>query len=976
MLRIVQCTDSFLPVSDGVGRVSFEYASALALRGHESYVVTPQVNDGFRGKYPFEIVDFTCLQLPGGSQSSAAALDMHYLARMDGLKPDIIHTHSPGAAGMEAARLSDKLRVPLVGTFHPQFYRKYLLPTGDEKQDRLTTHFIMDYFNRCDEIWTVSDSLRDLLFSLGFSGNIEVFENGVSATVANQTEVDRAKAHFHILPNAPLLICVGNASQMKNLPRILDAAAMLQRRGTAFQLLFVGTGGEDAAVREHIRERSLDGVVRFVGHVPDSALLNGLYAAADLCLFPLQALSAGLVIREAAAQHTPSLVLAGTAASRLIAPAVNGLTCGDDAEDMADTIDAFLSRTDRAAVGAAAAESLTIPWEAVIDRVEARYQTLATGDKTALKRKRGLFRKELQQVDSTTEKRAADLFWRYLKQDMSNIYPYPHRAEKPAAAPPPDPHPLPRATPESQGVPSTAVNALFAAIDGDEAAAAQAMLVLRHGKVIAEASWAPYSLTLPHQLYSLSKSVTATAIGMLADEGKLDIDERLCDIFFDKMPHNPSHPSYTLTVRHLLNMSTGAVFNEIGSALGADWEKEFFQNGVHFPAGTEFFYNSMNTYMLAAIVRRRTGETLMQYLTPRLFEPLGIADAYWETCPNGTEKGGWGLSLTPESVAKIGQLYLNGGAWTVDGKQQQLVSRAWIEAATSPQIATPKGEITFGYGHQIWMTAHKGAFLFNGAFGQYMLALPDLDMLVVLFSGTARLFAEGGVLDAVDRAFMNLSDRPLSENPAALSALHGTLDALTVRGRAPFSRPVSEGSLSVAEAAARLNGHVYTMERNVSGLFPFTLSNVENSYSPGTARIAFQAEPAGGLMMTFVEGDNAHCLTAGEGYTAGTVTQLGETYRVEVSAQAAETADAWTLTVCVHFIETPFTRILTFTFQQDRVTVKFDEFPTQESAATMLLQLTGISRQQMFRALIPLLKRDKMQHSLHTFATVTVQGKL
>ena len=135
--------------------------------------------------------------------------------------------------------------------------------------------------------------------------------------------MDRAKAHFHIRPNAPLLICVGNASQMKNLPRILDAAAMLQRRGTAFQLLFVGTGGEDAAVREHIRERSLDGVVRFVGHVPDSALLNGLYAAADLCLFPLQALSAGLVTLEAGrAAHAVACFL-GHGRLRLIAPAVN-----------------------------------------------------------------------------------------------------------------------------------------------------------------------------------------------------------------------------------------------------------------------------------------------------------------------------------------------------------------------------------------------------------------------------------------------------------------------------------------------------------------------------------------------------------------------------------------------------------------------------------------------------------------------------
>ncbi|MDO4573447.1 MAG: serine hydrolase, partial [Clostridia bacterium] len=140
--------------------------------------------------------------------------------------------------------------------------------------------------------------------------------------------------------------------------------------------------------------------------------------------------------------------------------------------------------------------------------------------------------------------------------------------------------------------------------------------------------------------------------------------------------------------------------------------------GVKFAAGTRFEYNSMNTYMLAAIVRRKTGLTLTEYLGPRLFEPLKIGWRHWETAPGGTEKGGWGLSLSAESVAKIGQLYLNRGVWTVNGREKRLLSAAWIEEATRPQIDTPDGEITYGYGHQIWMTARPGAFLFNGAFGQ------------------------------------------------------------------------------------------------------------------------------------------------------------------------------------------------------------------------------------------------------------------
>ncbi|NCB06481.1 MAG: class C beta-lactamase-related serine hydrolase, partial [Clostridia bacterium] len=341
-----------------------------------------------------------------------------------------------------------------------------------------------------------------------------------------------------------------------------------------------------------------------------------------------------------------------------------------------------------------------------------------------------------------------------------------------------------------------------------------------------------YDGAYPHELYSLSKSITATAIGMLVDEGLLDLDERLCDIFFDKAPEDKAHPVQKMTVRMLLNMSTGTYFNEAGSAMGTDWERDFLHAPVKFTPGSAFDYNSMNTYMLAAIVRRKTGETLTRYLEPRLFDPLGIESHYWETCPNGTEKGGWGLSLTPESVAKVGQLYLNKGIWHTFWGDKRLISERWIEEATKPQIDTPHGEITYGYGHQIWMTAREGAFLFNGAFGQYMLALPDENALVVLFSGTSRLFAQGGVLDYVTACFDGVGEKALPRDARAEDALENTCAALSTRSRTPFYS-AERKSVPLEELIARLEGRVYSFPANIGGLFPFILQSVHNNFTTG-----------------------------------------------------------------------------------------------------------------------------------------------
>ncbi len=974
MLSIAQCTDSFLPVADGVGRVSYAYARSLAERGHEVYVVTPMVNGYYRGRHPFETLDYMSVKVPGASKGTLgmASLDLHYLARADAVKFDIVHTHSPGSAGMEAARLASRLHVPLVGSFHPQYFEEYLNTGEGERGGPTSVHFILDYFNRCDEIWTVSEDARALLLEHGFSGRIEIMENGTQRyglTIASAAEV---RARYH-LGGEPLLLYVGRIDRVKNVFALVEAARLLAAADQSFTLVFAGQGPDESALRELVSACGLQRHVRFAGFVEDESLLHGLYAAAALCLFPSNSVSPGLVVREAAAQGTPSLVLAGSTAAGFIGDGGTGLIAGCEPEDMAARIAAYLSdEAEQKRIGEAARRALPIGWDEVTDRVEARYERLTARDRTQLTRKRGLFRKELEQVDQTLSKRTLDLMWKFLRQDMQHLYSYARHIEKPLMLPAPERAPLPRSTPEEQGVSSRSLLMLLDAVNADEAAGAEVLLALRHGHVIAEAHWSPYEPQLPHELYSLSKSITATAIGMLVDEGRLSLDERLADIFPDKMPEDETHPSHRFLVRHLLNMSTGSLYNEVGSALGADWERDFLHAGVRFSVGTRFLYNSMNTYMLAAVVRRKTGQTLSEYLGPRLFAPLGIDVHPWETSPEGTEKGGWGLNLTAESVAKIGQLYLDRGVYA--GKR--LLSEDWVREATRPQIETPDGEITYGYGHQIWMTARPGAFLFNGAFGQYMLALPELDMLVVLFSGTARLFAQGGVLEAVDRAFMNVGERPLPPDPAAQNALRVTAEGLSVRYRSAFYKPDWSGP-AFSEIAERLDGLVYRFEANATSLFPVILMSVHNNYSTGVERIAFRRGESG-LTIEFVEGDARHRLNVqGNGYAESELTMHGDSYlvRTDIQTNALSTGE-WMLRLNVHFVETPYTRIVQFCLKGDGVTVLLDEYPSLQDAAGMLMELAGLTRAQAVRQLMPLLRQERMQSRLRSFTTASIQGQL
>lgn len=299
--------------------------------------------------------------------------------------------------------------------------------------------------------------------------------------------------------------------------------------------------------------------------------------------------------------------------------------------------------------------------------------------------------------------------------------------------------PLVRVSPESVGISSKAILAFLRDVEAERVAMPErhlelhSLMVLRHGKVAAEAWWAPYRADDVHLLYSLSKSFTSTAIGMLVQEGRLSVEDHVLSFFPEDAPTEPSEHLRAMTVWNLLTMTTGQDADDVAAFYRAEdgnWVREFIARPVPYAPGSEFRYNSGATYMLSAILTKLTGESVLDYLRPRLFDPLGVEKATWESDPRGRSVGGWGLSLTTEAIARFGLLYLQNGKW----ESRQIIPTQWVEDATRAQV--PNGDDANsdwcqGYGYQFWRCRH-GAYRGDGAFGQTCMVLPEQDMVVVL----------------------------------------------------------------------------------------------------------------------------------------------------------------------------------------------------------------------------------------------------
>lgn len=282
---------------------------------------------------------------------------------------------------------------------------------------------------------------------------------------------------------------------------------------------------------------------------------------------------------------------------------------------------------------------------------------------------------------------------------------------------------LPRSTPEAEGIPSRAVIALFDSITSLPQTDIHSVMVLRHGKVIAEIYPAPFAPQYRHTVFSCSKTFVSAAVGLAIADNRLRLTDRVGAFFPELLPDSVSANLADITVRDLLTMASGITPDWNMRNICSDWIRTYLAKPVKTP-GKQFQYDSISSYLLSAIVQKVTGMTLLDYLKLKLFNAMNITEVAWEVSPEGVNTGGWGLHIQSESLAKFGQLLLNRGVW--QGKQ--LLSASWVEQMTTQQMATG-GD---AYGYHTWMCEYPGAARADGALGQFVLMIPDKDMVVVI----------------------------------------------------------------------------------------------------------------------------------------------------------------------------------------------------------------------------------------------------
>lgn len=447
---------------------------------------------------------------------------------------------------------------------------------------------------------------------------------------------------------------------------------------------------------------------------------------------------------------------------------------------------------------------------------------------------------------------------------------------------------LPRCTPEAQGISSAGLLAFVEALE--RIPEMHSLMLLRHGCVLAEGWWSPYGPTRPHMLFSLSKSFTSTAVGLAVAEGRLSVDDLLLSFFPDEAPAGgPDANLAKMRIRHLLSMSTGHdqdTTERLRANSHGDWIKAFLALPVEHTPGTHFVYNSGASYMLAAVVQKLTGTKLVDYLKPRLFDPLGIENAAWETSPQGINFGGWGLSVKTEDIARFGQLYLQKGIW----EGARILSEAWVEEATSKQVMNgkkPNSDWEQGYGYQFWRCRY-GAYRGDGAFGQYCVVLPAQDAVLAITSAVDDMQA---VLNVVwQRLLPTFGPDPLPENRAAQARLADKLSGLALE-------PPQGQALTAAAAA--ISGKTFLLEPN-----PLKVEAVSFDFGASGSTIKLRTR------------DGEQLISVGCG--AWVEGMMGDR---PVAASGVWTA-AGTFVLTLRYYETPIYDTHTFQFDGDRLLLK------------------------------------------------------
>ena len=379
-MKIGEFSDSFLPVVDGVGRVAYSYCDHIARKGHECSAIVPLTKMGYRGQYPFEIIDYYSKSMPGMPQYKfgAPVIDEHYQQHLSMTEFDIVHIHTPFIAGQEGIRYARKHDIPLVGTFHSKYYDDFYQISGSRILAGLSTDVMMaEFFNKCDEVWTLTENSARTLKAYGCTKNIFILPNGMDVHSVSEETKDNAVREFGLRRDVPVFLYVGQQNWKKGIGQILEACEELKKTGTGFQLVLAGQGPHEEEIHRRTEELGLSEDTVFTGHILNTELLDGLYGAASLFVFPSDYDTYAMVVREAANAGTASVCLKNSAAAEDIVDGENGWLCGSEAHDLCEVMTRAVENPARLKeVGINAMHTLPQSWDSIIDRALERYQIL------------------------------------------------------------------------------------------------------------------------------------------------------------------------------------------------------------------------------------------------------------------------------------------------------------------------------------------------------------------------------------------------------------------------------------------------------------------------------------------------------------------------------------------------------------------------------------------------------------------------
>ena len=471
--------------------------------------------------------------------------------------------------------------------------------------------------------------------------------------------------------------------------------------------------------------------------------------------------------------------------------------------------------------------------------------------------------------------------------------------------------PLVRSNPEAEGVFSDSILHFL-----DAAAKSKtefhSFMLLRHGKVIAEGWWNPYLPDLRHTLYSCSKSFTATAVGLAISEKRLSLNDKVISFFPKDLPDTVSAYLAELTVKDMLMMSDGQEPDPTGAVAGksADWIRGFLATPIKHEPGTQFLYNSLGTYMLSAIVQKLTGQKTVDYLKTRLFDPLGISGMDWETDLKGINTGGWGLRLKTEDMARFAELFLQKGNWN----GTQVLPASWVEEASStkimqdpnaPQSRKDSSDWLQGYCFQMWRCRHN-AYRGDGAFGQFMIVMPDQDAVMAITAETPSMQEEINLVwTYILPAFQKGS---LPPNPAATNRLKAKIKTLAL--------PVPAKQDEILEK--KIMGKTYTAAPN-----PAHLQQIGFRFSKGICQLSLQTDTGTNFQIGFGAGkwQPGETNMPGPSLVAATFENTGMLYPAKV-AGSYTWKDSTTLELVLRYIESPHTAYYTCHFQGNEVFIE------------------------------------------------------